>query len=91
VREAGVARLESAIRTMTSLPADRSGLTGRGRLTEGAFADLVVFDPEAIVDTATYAAPHAYPAGLDVVIVNGRVAWDGRWGDHAGRVLRRAA
>jgi N-acyl-D-amino-acid deacylase len=91
VRDEGLLSLEDAVRCMTSLPADRFGLAGRGRIAEGWFADLVLFDPVAIGDTATFEAPHAYPVGIDAVIVNGRVAWDGRNRARAGRVLRRGA
>jgi N-acyl-D-amino-acid deacylase len=89
VRDEGLLTLEDAVRKMTSLPADRFGLEGRGRIAEGAFADLVLFDPATVTDTATFEAPHAYPAGIDAVIVNGRIGWDGANGERAGRVLRR--
>jgi len=89
VREDPVLTLEQAIRKMTALPAQRFGLAGRGRLEEGAHADLVVFDPATIADTASYGVPHAYPEGFDLVVVNGRVAWDGDWRERAGRALRR--
>ena len=89
VRDEGLLSLESAIRAMTSLPADRFGLRDRGRIAEGALADLVLFDPQTVTDTATFERPHAYPAGIDAVVVNGRVAWDGERGERAGRVLRR--
>lgn len=89
VRDDPLLPLERAIRKMTSLPADRFGLADRGRLAVGAFADLVVFDPAVVADAATYEAPHAYPLGVEQVIVNGRVAWDGTWRDRAGRALRR--
>src|SRR5829696_8862183 len=72
VREEGVLSLGSAIRKMTSLPADRFGLTGRGRIAEGSFADLVVFDPATVNDEATYASPHRFPSGIVTVVVNGR-------------------
>jgi dihydroorotase/N-acyl-D-amino-acid deacylase len=91
VRERGVLTLEEAIRKMTRLPADRIGLADRGRLVEGAFADIVVFDPATVLDEATFQEPHAYPTGIPWVVVNGRVAVDG--GSlapvRAGRVLRR--
>jgi N-acyl-D-aspartate/D-glutamate deacylase len=74
---------------MTSLPAERFGLTDRGRLTEGAYADLVLFDPASVSDAATFSAPHAYPEGIDLIVVNGRIAWDGNWRERAGRALRR--
>jgi N-acyl-D-aspartate/D-glutamate deacylase len=89
VREDPVLSLEQAIRKMTALPAERFGIAGRGQLVQGAHADLVVFDPVTIADTATYDAPHAYPYGLDLVVVNGRVTWDGEWRQRAGRALRR--
>ena len=84
----GALTLEVAIRKMTSLPADRFRLGHRGRVVEGAFADLVVFDPLTVADAATFDEPHAYPTGIDVVVVNGRIAWDGAPVDRAGRVLR---
>jgi N-acyl-D-amino-acid deacylase len=74
---------------MTSGSADRFGLAGRGRIEPGALADLVLFDRERVVDAATYERPHAYAEGIDLVVVNGRVAWDGSPGERAGRALRR--
>ena len=56
---------------MTSLPASRLGLTKRGRLAPGYHADMVVFDPDTIKDTATFEAPHSYPIGISHVSVNG--------------------
>jgi N-acyl-D-amino-acid deacylase len=90
-RDEGLLSLESMIRKMTSLPAERFGLRGRGRIEPGAFADLVVFDPLAIRDTATYEQPHAFPEGIEAVVVNGIVAWsDGQPTiERAGRALRR--
>jgi N-acyl-D-amino-acid deacylase len=89
VREERLLTLEAAIRTMTSLPADRFGLRERGRIGEGGFADLVVLNPATVDDTATFEAPHRFPTGIDLVVVNGVVAWDGDRGARAGRVLRR--
>jgi N-acyl-D-aspartate/D-glutamate deacylase len=86
---AGTLSLEAAIRKMTALPADRFGLQGRGRIAEGAFADLVVFDPDRIEDTATFEDPHRFPDGVDLVCVNGTIAWDGDAVRCAGRALRR--
>ena len=79
------------MRKMTSLPAERFGLAGRGRIEPGAFADLVLFDPERVLDRATYEAPHRFAEGIDLVVVNGRIAWDGRLRERAGRGLRRGA
>jgi N-acyl-D-amino-acid deacylase len=87
----GVLSLEAAVRKMTSRPAEVFGLADRGRIEAGMIADLVVFDPERVRDRAEFGAPHAYPDGIDVVIVNGDVAWDRRRGQRAGRVLRRSA
>lgn len=90
VREEPLLPLTSAVRKMTSLSADRFGLAGRGRIAEGAFADLVLFDAERVADRATFEAPHVFPDGIDLVVVNGRVAWDGsRYGERAGRALSR--
>ena len=71
VREQKVLALEEAIRKMTSLPASRIGAADRGRIDEGMAADIVIFDPERIQDTATYTDPHRYPEGIDCVMVNG--------------------
>jgi N-acyl-D-amino-acid deacylase len=93
VRAAHVLTLETAIRKMTTMPADRLGLRDRGRIAEGCYADLVVFDPATIVDRATYQAPHQYPAGIDYVLVNGAIAVEAGQPTerHAGRLLRHRA
>ena len=90
-RELGVLTLEQAVRKMTSLPAARMGLRGRGQVREGWYADLVVFDPETVADRATFEEPHQYPVGIRWVLVNGEVAVDGEaFRDvRSGRVLRR--
>jgi N-acyl-D-aspartate/D-glutamate deacylase len=69
--------VEEAVRKMTSLPARRIGLWDRGILRPGMYADVVVFDPEHVEDTATFAQPDQYPRGIEVVIVNGRIALEG--------------
>lgn len=91
VREQQVLPLTTAVFKMTGLPADRLGLTDRGRIRPGFKADLVLFDPEEIADTATFENPHAYPQGIRLVMVNGTAAVrDGRpTGARAGRVLRK--
>jgi len=71
VRERKVIALEEAVRKMTALPAGVFGLADRGRLTVGAAADLVIFDPATVGDRATYEAPHQYPDGISHVLVNG--------------------
>jgi N-acyl-D-amino-acid deacylase len=64
--------LEQAIRKITALSAERFGLTERGMIAEGKIADLVIFDPETIKDTATYSNPRVYPDGIAAVIVGGQ-------------------
>ena len=71
VREEGVLPLEEAIRKLTSLPAENLRIEHRGRLREGFYADVVVFDPETIQDHATFAEPHQYATGMVHVFVNG--------------------
>jgi N-acyl-D-amino-acid deacylase len=71
VRERRVIALEEAVRKMTGLPAGVFGLADRGRITVGAAADVVIFDPATVADRATYEAPHQYPAGISHVLVNG--------------------
>jgi len=72
VRELGVLTLEEAIKKMTSMPADQYNQTERGRIVEGAYADIVVFDADTVQDLATYTDPHRYPVGIEHVMVNGR-------------------
>jgi N-acyl-D-amino-acid deacylase len=89
-RDVGLLPIESIVRKMTSLPAERFGLRGRGRIADGGFADVVVFDPSDVRDTATFHDPHAFPRGISTVIVNGEIAWEeGMAIERFGRVLRR--
>ncbi|MGQ9585378.1 MAG: N-acyl-D-amino-acid deacylase family protein [Anaerolineae bacterium] len=88
VRELGVLRLEEAVRKMTSFPAQRFGLKGRGLLKEGFVADLVVFDEGRVRDTAGYWDSRRYPEGIAYVVVNGRVVVD--QGRHTGALPGRA-
>ncbi|HLZ70107.1 MAG TPA: D-aminoacylase [Dehalococcoidia bacterium] len=92
-RDEGVLDLATAIHKMTGMPARKFKLAGRGSLAPGSFADLVVFDPRTIADTATYEEPRRHPTGIRAVYVNGVcVARDGEH-THArpGRALRRGA
>ena len=82
VREAGVVRLEDAIRKMTSLPAQVLGLSDRGLLRPASWADVVVLDPDRVADRATFANPKQYPVGIDHVLVNGTPVI--RDGEHTG-------
>jgi N-acyl-D-amino-acid deacylase len=90
VREKGVLSMEEAIYKMTSAPARRVGLTDRGRIAPGMAADVVVFDPDRVIDRATFEEPHRYAEGILHVAVNGRlVLRDGReTGARPGRALR---
>lgn len=88
---AGILSLEDAVRRMTSLPAKNLRLLDRGEVRAGAFADLVVFEPEAVEDLATYRQPHRYATGMRHVLINGAVAFHNGapTGHLAGRALRR--
>jgi N-acyl-D-aspartate/D-glutamate deacylase len=83
--------LEEAIGKMTSRPARKLGLKDRGLIAEGMHADITIFDPATIRDTATYQEPHQFPVGIHHVIVNGEFAVrDGvQTSERPGRVLRR--
>ena len=89
VRERGVLPLHTAIHKASRLPADRLGLVDRGRIETGAIADIAVFDPATVIDTATFEDPHQYAQGLHHVFVAGRAALlDGEMtGARPGRVL----
>jgi N-acyl-D-amino-acid deacylase len=76
VRERHIITLEDAIRKMTSLPAQRVGILDRGVLRPGLRADIVIFDPDKVHDTATYDDPHQYAVGYKGVIVNGQVVYE---------------
>jgi N-acyl-D-aspartate/D-glutamate deacylase len=91
VRNESLLSLAEAIRRMTSLPADTLGLTGRGRLEPGAYADIVVFDRDVIRDAATLDDPRRPAVGVEHVLVNGSVAYTrGKLsGKLAGTTLRR--
>jgi N-acyl-D-amino-acid deacylase len=91
VRELGLISWEEAIHKMTGQTATRIGLRDRGRIALGAYADLVVLDPQRVADRATFADPHQYATGIEHVLVNGVPVL--RQGEHTGalpgRVLRR--
>jgi N-acyl-D-amino-acid deacylase len=91
-RERGLFSLEQAVHKMTGLPADRFRLAGRGRIAPGMRADLVVFDPERIIDAATFAHPKTPATGVESVYVNGTLAWHRghHTGARTGQVIRRA-
>ena len=89
VRDEKVLPLADAIRRMSGLPAATLGLSGRGVLREGAYADIVVFDPATVADRATFGDPHQLSVGVSEVMVNGKVTISGGTftGELAGRAL----
>ena len=91
VRERKILTLEDAIRKMTSFPATRLGLGGRGLLRPGMAADITVFDPNTVADKSTFTDPHHYSEGVRFVLVNGVIVMDNGTltGARPGVVLRR--
>jgi N-acyl-D-aspartate/D-glutamate deacylase len=91
VRQQSLLTLEDAVRKMTSLNATKVGIQDRGTLATGNFADITLFNPDEVLDRATYEAPFAYNRGIHATIVNGVVVLlDGkRVGHRSGRALRR--
>ena len=90
-RELKLFPLEDAVRRMTSYSAKRFKLTARGEVRPGYYADICIFDPATVIDTATFEKPISPARGIDVVLCNGAVVWrDGKpGGGRAGRALRR--
>ncbi|GAB3490412.1 N-acyl-D-amino-acid deacylase family protein [Nocardiopsis coralliicola] len=93
VRERGVLSLPDAVRKMTSLPAARLGMADRGRIAEGAVADIAVFDPDTVADRATFTDPWQLSTGVSAVLVDGVPALldAAATGARPGRTLRRPA
>jgi N-acyl-D-amino-acid deacylase len=91
VRDRRVLTLPEAIRRMTALPADVFGLTDRGLIGEGMFADLVLFNPADVIDMATYEVPTTASRGIVAVLVNGKIVWnvEGATEARPGKVLER--
>ena len=91
VREEKLLTLEEVIRKMTSFPAQRLGLSDRGLIKEGMWADIVVFNPDTVIDVATYENPHQFPEGILHVIVNGMVVVENNKQKRVfpGKILRR--
>lgn len=90
VMDKAMISMPEAVYKMTALPASRMGLTRRGRLQRGMFADVLVFDPANVKQHASFTDPHQYSTGMDYVLVNGEVALeDGEpTGETHGRVVR---
>jgi len=93
VRDRKLFSLGEAIRKMTSLPARSMGITDRGVIRSGAYADLVLFDPATIADQATTTEPQKPATGVQMVWVNGEVVYENGspTGRYAGRVIRRGS
>ena len=91
VREEKILTLQEAVRKMTSLPAQKLGLKDRGLIREGIWADITIFNPDKIIDRATFTDSHQYPEGIEYVIVNGKIVIEK--GEHtkemSGKALRR--
>ena len=83
-REKKLLTLPEAIKKITSMPAAKMGLKDRGSIKQGNFADIVIFDHQTISDQATYTDSKQYPAGIDYVIVNGKIVVD--HGEHTGEL-----
>ncbi len=91
VRDRNVVSLEEGIRKLTSLSARHLGITGRGSIQEGYYADLVLFDPETVIDRSTYEDPQVPSLGVEKVWVNGQLVFDGgrTTGNRPGRPVLR--
>jgi len=91
VREKHWLTLPEAVRKMTSLPAQRLGWKDRGTIRAGAYADLVLFNPDTVIDNATFAKPYELSSGIEKVFVNGQLVWSDNkpTGAKPGRVLLR--
>jgi len=91
VREEKIVPMPEMLKKMTSIPAQKFGFAKRGTLKSGYFADIVIFDPDKVIDKATWTDPHQYPEGIEYVLVNGRVVI--KEGDHTGdlpgKILRK--
>jgi len=89
-RDQGVLSLEEAVRKMTALPAEKLRLKTRGRIAENYDADITIFDPDTIIDNATYENPRRFPSGIEWVIVNGQVVVENgkHTGVRSGRTVR---
>jgi len=92
-REEKIFELGTAIKKMTSMPADKLKLKNRGYLKKGYFADLTIFNPKTVIDNATFLNPHQFPTGIEYVIVNGKVTVKN--GEHtgvlAGEILKHSS
>jgi N-acyl-D-amino-acid deacylase len=91
VRDEKILTWPEAIQKITSVTARKMGFRDRGQITRDYYADLVLFDPESIIDRASFDNPHQYPDGIQTVIVNGTIVLqDGETtGELSGKILRK--
>lgn len=91
VRERQLFDLQTAVKKMTSMPADQLGIKDRGRIARGMKADLVAFDAANVKDTATFENPHQYAEGIKHVLVNGKLVVENgkHTGAKPGQILRK--
>ena len=90
-REEKIFSLATAVKKMSSMPAEKLGLANRGRLAPDNYADIVLFNPDTVIDKATFVDPHQFASGIEYVIVNGRITVEkgAHTGELSGKVLRR--
>ncbi|MFA6618625.1 MAG: D-aminoacylase [Candidatus Neomarinimicrobiota bacterium] len=87
-REEGLFSMETAVHKMSGLVAKTFDIPKRGLIKKGYYADIVIFDPQTVIDQATYAHPHQYPLGVETVLVNGKIVV--KDGEHTGVLNGRA-
>ena len=91
IREEKIISMPEMLKRMTSLPAQRFGFEKRGAILKEYYADIVIFDPDKVIDRATWTDPHQYPLGIEYVLVNGVVVI--QRGEHTGnlpgKILRK--
>jgi N-acyl-D-amino-acid deacylase len=92
IREEKIIPMPEMLKKMTSVPAQKFGFEKRGAILNEYYADIVIFDPDKVIDKATWTNPHQYPLGIEYVLVNGIVVI--QRGEHSGslpgKVLRKA-
>ena len=90
-REEKIFNMATAVQKMTSMAAQKLNLKNRGQILPGYFADITIFNPETVIDNATFVEPHQFPTGIEYVIVNGKVTIEKgkHTGQSAGQILRR--
>ena len=89
-RDEKLFELTTAVKKMTSMPAAKLGLHKRGLIAKDYFADIVLFNPETVIDNASFVDPHHFPSGIEYVVVNGKITVKSgkHTGAQAGTVLR---